>query len=303
MVAIYSYRKMKSIDSNVEFNGFIYYDRLNNEILEVPRYQVSSDICRYLKAAFAEDKKLEKNWDKQPISTIEENIESENEIYIESKYIIMELIEYCVLDQLSMGLDDYFRKKDMNFEKLEKIERDNIPKELLANRFINLFSKDFKTRKAFANYHEDLRRGDELFGIENFETGEIYNKIQLIFPKGTKIKKDYKESLQINTKKYVIDIKFDFEGIEGLRDNIFEKYYLNVQNYCDDDLNFRYCEYGFNIDIDVRFKLKTYFSKNKWMYYLWIENFIEDLEKYLSKEKFMNEINWRTVRTMLQCKE
>lgn len=100
VIIFYAYEKMKSINSSVEFKGFIIYDKLSNTILKIPRYDISGDMCRYLKGAFAENEKLKELWDTQPISRIEEDIE-ENETYIKSKDIIIELLEYCILDRLS----------------------------------------------------------------------------------------------------------------------------------------------------------------------------------------------------------
>lgn len=296
---------MKSINSSIKFKGFIIYDKLSNTILNIPRYDISGDMCRYLKGAFAENEKLKEIWDTYPIIGIEENIEDENEIYIKSKDIVIELLEYCIIDRLSTELQDYFRKPNMNFEKLEKIERKNISKDLLSNRFINIFTEEIKNREAFKDSKDEVeyneKNGNELFYLEIFDSGEIYNKMQLIFPKNTKIKRNDNNSLQIDTKKYLIGIEFDFDGTGVIIDDEFEKYYLDIQNYFDENLDLRYHEYGFCVKVNVKYKLNTYFSKNKWKYYLWIENFIEDLEKYISMDNFMNEINWKSVRTILQC--
>lgn len=140
-----------------------------------------------------------------------------------------------------------------------------------------------------------------MFYLEIFDSGEIYNKMQLIFPKNTKIKRKDNNNLQIDTKKYLISIEFDFDSTGVIIDDEFEKYYLNIQNYFDENIGLRYYEYGFCVKINVKYKLSTYFSKNKWKYYLWIENFIEDLQKYISMDTFMDEINWKSVRTILQC--
>ena len=302
VISFHAYKDLKSINNNVNFKGFIVYDKLNNEIINVPRYYVSYDICRYLNAAFAEEDILKKMWDEQPLIEIERNIENEDKINIESRNMITEVLEFCILDRLSMELEDYFRRTNTNFENLEKIERNNIKKELLSNRFINLFTKDISQREVFSNSKArfELQNGEnELFELENLETGEIYHKIQLIFPNGTELERN-DNTLKINTKKYEIELKVKFNEDGVLIDKDFEEYYLNIHNYFDADLEMRYYEYAFNIEVNVKLKLNTYFSKNKWEYYLWLENFIEDLENYLSLEKFMDAINWKTARTMLQ---
>lgn len=162
VIVFYSYKKMKSINSSIEFEGFIMYDKLSNTILNIPRYDISGDMCKYLKGAFAENEKLKEIWDTQPISRIEENIEDENEIYIESKDIVIELLEYCILDRLSTELQDYFRKPNMNFEKLEKIERKNISQDLLSNRFINIFTEEIKNRKTFYNSKNEVEYNEKM---------------------------------------------------------------------------------------------------------------------------------------------
>jgi len=302
VISFHAYKDLKSINNNINFKGFIVYDKLNNEIINVPRYDVSYDICRYLNAAFAEEDILKKMWNEQPLIEIERNIENEDKINIESRNMIIEVLEFCILDRLSIELEDYFRRTDTNFENLEKIERDNIKKELLSNRFINLFTKDISQREVFSNSEAkfELQNGEnELFELENLDTGEIYHKIQLIFPNGTELERN-DNTLKINTKKYEIELKVKFNEDGVLIDKDFEEYYLNIHNYFDEDLEMRYYEYAFNIEVNVKLKLNTYFSKNKSEYYLWLENFIEDLENYLSLEKFMDEINWKTARTILQ---
>ena len=62
-----------------------------------------------------------------------------------------------------------------------------------------------------------------------------------------------------------------------------------------------YRNYGFNVEVNVKFKIKSLFSKEKEVYYAWIDSFLDELSSYIGKDDFFVRIDWDSVYTMLRC--
>lgn len=71
---------------------------------------------------------------------------------------------------------------------------------------------------------------------------------------------------------------------------------MGIENF----LNY-YHTYGFDIEVAVKFKFTSLFSKEKEIYYAWIDSFLDELSGYIGKEDFFKRIDWDTVYTMLRC--
>lgn len=93
-----------------------------------------------------------------------------------------------------------------------------------------------------------------------------------------------------------IDIKID--GTSTVLPNRFEKYYININN---NQIESSFISYDVKIHIDIKFSLLYMVTIRKWKYYSWIDSFLNELNKEMSKDNYFKRINWESVLTVMQC--
>ena len=93
-----------------------------------------------------------------------------------------------------------------------------------------------------------------------------------------------------------ISIDCIYSGYYSSLKSGFRKYYLGLSSVSTNSN-----AYKFYIDISVNFKLQALFSRDKELYYAWVDSFIDELDSNMSKEAFFERINWDTVYTLLLC--
>ena len=290
--------KLKGLKKTTDIEGFIIYDKKEKALVRVPEYSISLDMINYLQSAFSENKALEKLWKQDNIVEFQIMDEEQGERgIVKSTYsadIFLELLEYCVLEELSTHLTDYFNKQ-FGKPKTQEFGRADIPEILLQNRFLKLFSEDMDNRAAFAC--SDTHRDHETRNVVAvYSSGAIYQKFDLILPQKSKINRKNKNSIAIETPLFKMLITCRFEGFGTVLPSLFRKYYLGLN---DSILN--YGDYKFHVEVDVSFKPKALFSKEKESYCAWIDSFLDTLADDMGKEEFFNRINWDTVHTMILC--
>jgi hypothetical protein len=129
-------------------------------------------------------------------------------------------------------------------------------------------------------------------------SGAIYKKFDLILPNRSKIKRINKNQIVIDTNLLSLSVSCLFGGFGTVLERGFHKYYLGIEGGYP-----KYNDYEFNVEISIKFKLRSLFFSEKWKYYMWADDFIEKLTEYLSQELFFERINWDTVYTILQCEK
>lgn len=87
-----------------------------------------------------------------------------------------------------------------------------------------------------------------------------------------------------------------FGGFSTILKSGFYRYYLGIAIP-----KKSYRNYGFNVEVNVKFKIKSLFSKEKEVYYAWIDSFLDELSSYIGKDDFFARIDWDSVYTMLRC--
>jgi len=162
------------------FEGFLVYDKNKNRIMDVPRYELADDLVHYLDSAFLENQALKVIWDKEPLK---KNLESDDKP--QSNQLICEAVEYFVLDNLCIHLTDYFAKEKFKSEKLDTMTREQIPNQILNNRFLELFSRPMQNRPAFVE--EALSKSGDVEAIVSIsgKGKEYYNKFELTLTPGS----------------------------------------------------------------------------------------------------------------------
>ncbi len=283
---------------NQRVKGFFIYDIEENSIIPIPMHNVSNDMNQYLNSACEEDKAIKLKWNQNPLSKYNSLKEKSRP---ESMVIIEELVSYIVFSNLTTLVTDYFNTKN---EEIQNLTRKDFLNYCENNRFLDLFSKPMEKRISFLK-SKDLDSNSLNQIMDNPNSGKTYklvmaygkdgaffNSIDFPLPKGAQIESS-KEWIEFNFDVCKLKIKTNFDGYSTNIPNSFLKKFVKIKK---DPLSYR--DYQFNIDISIHFRrFKLLFSRN-WRKFAWIENFLSNLEKNFSLEKFLTRISWDTLQAL-----
>lgn len=289
------YKLLNGSRKEHEFCAFILYDKEENTLVEVSRYDFSEDIQWYFESAFNENLALENQWKRDKLSDLhfsDENLIQNNK----SARLIVEATQYYLLKRLSIHLTDYFEHKYLEEANLKKYGRVDIPEVLLSNKFLDLFSRPMAERSAFVDEEED-RSEFEGEVITVYGNGVYYDKFELVLPLNSKLKKPTDSAIEIDTQRLKISMDIHFDGCNNSLPRGFEQYYLGI----DDNNLLRFDAFEVKINISVDMKLRSLFSRLGWEYYYWIDSFLDDIDYYVSQDVFFKRINWESVLTVIHC--
>lgn len=297
-----AYSKVKELNQTTEIKGFVIYDEANRELIKVPEYKISTDMVDYLQSAFSENKALEKLWQQDCINQFKivggKPGERAIGISTHSGAIFIELLEYCVIEKLSMHLSSYFNNY-YEKPKVREFQKSDVPEVLLKNRFLRLFSEEMLNRAAFtcdnSLWDDDKEPGKRIVYARN-SNGAIYKRFDLILPENSKITRKNKNEVVIETPILILTISCLFGAFGTVLKPGFYKYYLNITSPQRD-----YHDYEFNVEVTVKFKIRSLFSKEKEIYYAWVDSFLDELSSYISKDEFFEKINWDVVYSIIRC--
>lgn len=284
-----SVKSIKAMNRREKISGFIVYDETEDKILNVYRYELAESLCRNIKALFTENPALKHIWslDKLKTNNCKES---------KSVKILNELLEYFVLEQLSIHLTDYFNKELFNENELYTFKREEIPDVLLSNRVLELFSKPMEDRPMFI---DEINETNTTIGeIVSYcsDSGASYQKFDLVLPRKSKISRGDNNSLQIQTNRFKMDITINFDGRHTFIAPGF------ITHYLDEDI-FNISTFNVDIMVNVKLNFKSLFTIKGWEYYKWLDTFMNELEESISQRSFLNTIDWESNLTLIHCSQ
>ncbi|MCB2361965.1 hypothetical protein [Clostridium estertheticum] len=282
---------LKNLKTSKIINGFIYYNNDKNILIDVPRYEYSSEINEFLQRAFIESKDLKYIWEREPLSVFNDE---DYENVPRSSDLIIEATEYFILDRISMHMQSYFHGLNIKDKNIYTFTPEQIPDVLLKNRFFMVFSKSLNERADFAEAAIENDENEEWYLCIS-ENGTMFKKFELFLPRKAKLRRVNKKAIEIQTNRFSMIITIDFDGTNTFIPHNFEKYYLRLNNIFEANL------FNISIKLDIKFKFKSLFLPSGWVYYKWVDSLIETMEELISEENFLESINWKTTSTILQC--
>lgn len=294
IIICYSILKIKQQNAKIEINGLIIYDAKNNKIIDIPEYDISNDMVKYLSAAFSESKVLADNWNNGKIGL---NIDfiGENKKQDLNNNIIIELIEYSFLSTLSTLLEDYYNINNIRNEDIKSISFDELPVLLRNNSFLKLFSEDMDNREVFLDFSRPPSNTGEEIVYAIGKNGVIFDKFDLKLPKEIKIKKDNATKIEFFMKYFSLKIEYVFDGLNTIVDNDFYEYYLNIEHNSG-----LFSDLEFGIIINVKFNNKILFSQKKIQNYMWVDNLLNKLIENFDIDTFYTKINWENNKCVIK---
>lgn len=282
------YRVSASLSMFAKFQGVLLLGK-ENQVHEIKRYRFSESTASNVRGLTVENKALGGIWKRANLGYCFEDTGDPKHRHTETGHqLAVEVIEYFVLNELSLHLSEYFDfERAVPDEAVARIKRRDIPQVLLDNHFLDLFSKPMSEREAFTHHdHDDDGDIVAAWGAN----GEIFDQFELILPKGSSLsRKDC--ALQIRTSRYVLSIKAIYEGFATNLPNDFEELYLGKAFNT-------YSSQQVHLELSVKFAWWSLLTPRGWDHYQWLDSFIANLEQAFCFESFIRKIGWEAAHSM-----
>ena len=261
---------------------------------EIKRYELSEKMKEYLIGLSAENKALAKLWRESHLGiqfdgqrrTAQLSKSHANQLLIES-------LEYFVLDKLSLHLSAYFdSERDVDEDTVVRVRREDIPHVLLQNRFLELFSKPMEMREAFMSEAPRSMDAEEPPFAHQvvFATGKdgaVFDRFELILPKGSRVMRSELSGLCVETGRFRLSFYPEFFGTSTVLPSEFEELYLGREF---DELDL----YGVSLRVRVSFSWWAFMTSEGWDHFEWLDSFLDELSNAFSFAEFLERINWET---------
>ena len=291
-------------ESSLYVDGFLPFDKKTNKLLAVTEYELASDLSRYLRSAFSENKAMFKQWSDEPLPKIHDNERSwEKRAELSSVKIIHEILEYFLLDEFSLHLSSYFHSyEEKGEEHYTTYLRADIPEILLRNRFLELFSRPMSEREAFIEkpWLTIARIGgtEQEVVTATGKGGALYDKFELALPNGSRVSRGDEAELIIETPILTLRMGATFDGFNENIPPGFVEHYMGIDDHHGFGEFFKIC-----FEVSVRWKRRAFFSNKAWEYHGWAESFMQRIEDKVSKEAFFTRIQWPTILALLETQK
>ncbi|GAA1402565.1 hypothetical protein GCM10009600_08950 [Oerskovia paurometabola] len=276
--------RLRPIEHDLEIEGFYVSERDSCTIIEVPGYKLSEKAVEYLNSAFAENPALRRQWESTP--TFHDWDFHKPSARPQSARLLQELMEYILLDELSLSLSGYFNRAEFARGRLEQYERDDLPDILLKNRFLELFSRDPADREGFDPVDEGPDGWTVIYS--NSSTGGLYSKFELTLPANSTIRRTSGQCLEVSGPAMTVLLSVDTRPFgAGVPYSLLPLYVGRQFSDC------RILRVEFSIQVKVR---RGLFMKRDDLRYLgWIEKALQDLDDELSGAAFVERIRWESI--------
>lgn len=280
---------------------FIADESKKNNLIGVPNYKISTDMKKYFESAFSENPAYKTIWEDSGLDKLKEY--QTMAPVTESKKLLVEMLEYCLLEHFSMFIDDYYNTRNIT-KKIISYSGNDIPDVLLKNRFLKLFSEDPKNRAAFCTNSKtrvfkikesDGESKDE--GTVVFMTGNdgaMYRRFELNIPKGSKVFREKDDTIVIDTKLFIVKYKIVFDGFSTVVERDFYKYYLHETEYQE------FHDWKYIVEFNVKYKISSLLKLWDWKYYNWLDEYLVKLANYCDIDTFYKNIGWEKSKTILR---
>jgi hypothetical protein len=277
------------------YDGFLVYSKDKNDLIEVPRYDLSERICDYLQAIFAENEAMKKLWNKEPLKGMFKYDAEKRDVTrhpVASTLLVKEAVEYFLLDALSTHLTDYFNHQPFDKELLKEFGREDAPGVLFKNRFLDTFSRPMLDRPTFIdsalNPKRDFGQVVAAFG----PNAARYERFDLVLPKEAKVARLADGNVEIDTPKFKMNLSVQFDGLNTVLPFKFASLYLRNKNRKELTV------YKLGVRISVTLKRWVWLTRSGWDYHMWIDSFLEAFDHKFSEETFFAKIDWERALTV-----
>lgn len=294
--------KLCRLNSKIKFKClFIADESQKNKLIEIPNYKISMDMENNFEAAFSENLAYKKLWEDSGLDKLKGR--KTLGAVAESKKLLIEMLEYCILEHFSTFIGDYYNIRHIT-KKIISYSGNDLPDVLLKNRFLKLFSEDPKNRAAFCTSAETgiyiTEESDDTsddMGTVIYMTGDngaIYSRFSLNIPKGSKVFRKNDNTIVVDTKLFTLMYKVVFDGFSAVVESDFYKYYLHQTKH------HGFHDWQYYVEVNVRYKITSLLKVWDWKYYNWLDEYLVKLSNYCDIDTFYNNIGWKESKTILR---
>ncbi|MEA4956369.1 hypothetical protein SDC9_03761 [bioreactor metagenome] len=261
----------------INLRGIIAYEFIDNEAtpIEIYGYSFNESFNTALESLFPKNKKYIKIFNNEDLNenfntgleflfpknekyikifNNEETIEKDynyNPEILNKKNIINSILEYLIIDKLSVHLDDYYAKNEIDEKKIKTITIEEFDSDTLENKI-------FSENKVLKNI--------------------IREEFEINLPMNSKIIRNKDNYIEINNNIFNITIIPDYRGFNEDINPILTDY-DNTEN-----------QYPFySIEVKISISLKGHFLFND--DYGWLDSFLEEIEEFVSIENLNKKLN------------
>ena len=121
----------------------------------------------------------------------------------------------------------------------------------------------------------------------------FFSRFELTLPSRSKLKRLSKDSIAIDTDRFLLILKVDFSGLSTVITPSFHKYFLGLNRT--NEIN----DLEVKIQLDVKFKPSALFSVSGWHYYFWLDSFVKNFGENFTENAFFSKIAWEQSLTVL----
>lgn len=245
-------------------------------------YEFNNDMATYLRAIGVENKAYSRalinnynNYDRKRGNYDPDNLDFYD--------LAASCAEFLFLKELSMHLNSYFVHEEIDKSLIMSIPRNELSKDILRNRVLELITRNHQEREAFCDDHDS--DGDSILCYAEGENGEVFSHLELELPFGTTLNRSSDNSLKIENSVFEIRyvVRCDATNTVIARELIQGKYGV---------------PWLVATKLEVTVKKHTFLKSNDILLYQWLDSFLTKFDRYMSISKLHERSSLQLVKIL-----
>lgn len=270
------------VNQVLRIEGGFFFEPSNLKGKNVIGYEFNNDMATYLRAIGVENKAYSraltnnyKNYEKKRGNYNPDDLDFYN--------LAASCAEFLFLRELSMHLSSYFVYEEIDKSLIMSVPRNELSKDILRNRVLELITRNHQEREAFCEDHDS--DGDSILCYAEGENGEVFSHLELELPYGTTLNRLSDNSLKIENSVFRIRYVVRCDAINTVIASEL------IQGEYD-------APWLVAVKLEVIVKKNTFLKNNDVLLYQWLDSFLTKFEKYMSIRKLHERSSLQLVKIL-----
>lgn len=282
--SLYSLAKIinPKVNHVLRVRGGFFFDPSTLKGKSVIGYEFNNDMAAYLRAIGVENKAYSraltnnyKNYEKK-----RENYDPNN---LDFYNLAASCAEFLFLKKLSMHLNSHFVYEEIDTSLIISIPRNDLSKDILRNRVLELITRNHQEREAFCDNHDS--DGDSILCYAEGEGGEIFSHLELELPYGTSLNRLSDNSLKIENRVFAVRYVVRCDAINTIiASELIEGEYQSPWLVLS--------------KLEVTIKKHAFLKADDILLYQWLDSFLTEFEEYMSIRKLHERSSLQLVKIL-----
>lgn len=306
---------------SLDIDSVILLDPKKKCVVPANEYGFSETLEQTLSAAFVENEALKQAWEREMFperkegegpspdvaetkpnddgvgyfSIVKMEVSEDEATAAENHKILLEAIEFCFLEYLSMHLSEYFDHRAHDEKQVCVLERQDIPHMVLTNRILALLTTPIEDRQIFtkSGINKNPPKDGEIHAIYA-SNGAVYEKFHLALPVNTSISRPATGQLIFEHPRFYMTMQVTYRGFGQNLPTYFSDLYVS-------DSIERLDARQVRISVSATLRPLAFLHLSGWEYYQWIDSLFEYLHERASFKDFLKCIDWISVATRIRA--